>query len=213
MTSSYPTYAVSTELDAVNQILSSVGQAPVTTLDQQNPEVSIALNTLREANKQVQAEGWTFNTEHHYEMTGDANTFEITYPTNALQIDTTRSQHFDDYDPVRRGGKLYDRHKHTFLWKNEDGTAKTIQVDVIWYFNFTEVPIAVQNYITARACVMSALKMVGDKELMQLLQQQEINTRAAALEYETSQGDFSMFGFKDGENYHNSYQPYAALQR
>ena len=213
MTSSYPTYAVSTELDAVNQILSSVGQAPVTTLDKQNPEVSIALNTLREANKQVQAEGWTFNTEHHYEMTGDANTFEITYPTNALQIDTTRSQHFDDYDPVRRGGKLYDRHKHTFLWKNEDGTAKTIQVDVIWYFNFTEVPIAVQNYITARACVMSALKMVGDKELMQLLQQQEINTRAAALEYETSQGDFSMFGFKDGENYHNSYQPYAALQR
>jgi hypothetical protein len=213
MTSSYPTYAVSTELDAVNQILSSVGQAPVTTLDQQNPEVSIALNTLREANKQVQAEGWTFNTEHHYELTGDANTFEITYPTNALQIDTTRSQHFDDYDPVRRGGKLYDRHKHTFLWKNEDGTAKTIQVDVIWYFNFTEVPIAVQNYITSRACVMSALKMVGDKELMQLLNQQEINTRAAALEYETSQGDFTMFGFKDGENYHNSYQPYAALQR
>ena len=213
MTSSYPTYAVSTELDAVNQILSSVGQAPVTTLDQQNPEVAIALNTLREANKQVQAEGWTFNTEHHYELTGDANTFEITYPTNALQIDTTRSQHFDDYDPVRRGGKLYDRHKHTFLWKNDDGTAKTIQVDVIWYFDFTEVPIAVQQYITARACVMSALKMVGDSELVQLLQQQEINTRAAALEYETSQGDYSMFGFKDGENYHNSYQPYAALQR
>ena len=177
-----------------------MGQAPVTTLDQQNPEVAIALNTLREANKQVQAEGWTFNTEHHYEMTGDANTFEIAYPTNALQIDTTRSQHFDDYDTVRRGGKLYDRHKHTFLWKNDDGTAKTIQVDVIWYFDFTEVPIAVQQYITARACVMSALKMVGDSELVQLLQQQEINTRAAALEYETSQGDYSMFGFKDGEN-------------
>ena len=42
----YPTYAVSTELDAVNQILSSVGQAPVTTLDLQNPEVAIALSTL-----------------------------------------------------------------------------------------------------------------------------------------------------------------------
>ena len=39
----YPTYAVSTELDAVNQILSSVGQAPVTTLDLQNPEVAIVL--------------------------------------------------------------------------------------------------------------------------------------------------------------------------
>ena len=50
---------------------------------------------------------------------------------------------------------------------------------------------------------MSALKMVGDSELVQLLQQQEINTRAAALEYETSHGD----------NYHNSYQHSAALPR
>ena len=40
------TYAASTELDAVNQILSSVGQAPVTTLDLQNPEVAIVLTTL-----------------------------------------------------------------------------------------------------------------------------------------------------------------------
>ena len=38
-----PVYAASTELDAVNQILSSVGQAPVTTLDLQNPEVAIVL--------------------------------------------------------------------------------------------------------------------------------------------------------------------------
>jgi len=209
----YPTYAVSTELDAINQILSSVGQAPVTTLDQQNPEVAIALSSLRETSKQVQAEGWTFNVERHYEMTADGSTFQIAYPSNALQIDTNRDQHFDDYDVVRRNGKLYDRHKHTFEWKNEDGTAKTIQVDVKWLFDFTEIPNAVQNYIVARTAVMCAVKMVGDSELVQLLQQQEINTRAAALEYETSQGDFSMFGFKDGENYHNSYQPYAALQR
>jgi len=213
MTSSYPTYAVSTELDAVNQILSSVGQAPVTTLDQQNPEVAIVLNTLRESNKQVQSEGWTFNVERHYEMTADSTTFEIKYPTNALQIDANKDQHFDDYDPVRRNGKLYDRHKHTFEWKDDAGDARKIQVDVIWLFDFTEVPTAVQNYITARASVMCAIKMVGDQELVQLLQQQEINTRAAALEYETQQGDFSMFGWKDGENYHVGYQPYAALQR
>ena len=68
-------------------------------------------------------------------------------------------------------------------------------------------------YMMVQHHFMCAVKMVGDQELVQLLQQQEINTRAAALEYETSQGDFSMFGFKDGENYHNSYQPYAALQR
>ena len=55
--------------------------------------------------------------------------------------------------------------------------------------------------------------MVGDQELFQLLAQNEIETRAAALEHETQQGDYSIFGWKDEENYHNSYQPYAALQR
>jgi hypothetical protein len=63
----FPTNAASTELDAINQILSSVGQAPVTTLDLQNPEVFTAVNTLREQSKQVQLEGWSFNIERHYE--------------------------------------------------------------------------------------------------------------------------------------------------
>ena len=208
----YPTYAVSTELDAVNQIFSSVGQAPVTTLDLQNPEVAIVLNTLREVNKTIQAEGWTFNTERHYEMTADATTFEIAYPQNALSIDTTTSKHRDDYDPVRRNNKLYDRHDHTFEWKDGSDPRK-ITVDVIWYYDFTEVPPAVQAFITARAAKLCAIRMVGDQELYQLLTENEFLARATALEYETQQGDMSFFGWRDEENYHVSYQPYAALQR
>ena len=61
------TYAASNELDAVNQILSSVGQAPVTTLDLQNPEVAIVLTTLREVNKQVQSEGRELHDVHRNE--------------------------------------------------------------------------------------------------------------------------------------------------
>jgi len=203
----FPTYAVSTELDAVNQILSSVGQAPVTTLDLQNPEVSIVLNTLREINKQVQAEGWIFNTERDYEMTPDETTEEISYPSNMLQIDTNRVKHKNKYDVVKRGTKLYDRLNHTFKF------TAAVRADVVWYFDFTDVPAAVQAYITARAARMCATKMVGDRELNMLLQEQELLTRAAALEYDCNQGDYSMFGFRDGENYYNSYQPFQALMR
>ena len=209
---SYPTYAVSTELDAVNQILSSVGQAPVTTLDLQNPEVAIVLNTLREVNKQVQSEGWTFNTEHHYELVADSNTYEIVYPQNALSIDTTKSTNFDDYDPIRRDGKLYDRHDHTFLWK--DGTDPlTLTVDVVWYFDFPDIPPAVQQFITARAAKLCASRMLGDVNLYSLLEESELVARAAAIQYETQQGDYSFFGWRDEEDYHNSYQPYLALKR
>jgi hypothetical protein len=203
----FPTYAVSTELDAVNQILSSVGQAPVTTLDLQNPEVAIVLNTLREVNKQVQAEGWIFNTERDYTLRPDATTKEILYPTNALAIDTDLTSSNADYDVVRRSGKLYDRMHHTFTFDND------LKVNITWLFDFTDVPAAIQQYITARAAKMCATKMVGDREIYQLLTEQEGFTRAAAIEYECNQGDYSMFGFKNGEHFYTSYQPFTALQR
>ena len=201
------TYAASTELDAVNQILSSVGQAPVTTLDLQNPEVAIVLTTLREVNKQVQAEGWNYNVERGYEFTPDSTTKHIAYPTNVLQLDTTKSKHRDDFDPVRRDGKFYDRLKHTYEWDN------AIEADVTWLFEFEDVPPAIQLYITARAARLAANKMVGDTTLFQLLQEQELQTRAAALEYDCNQADYSIFGWRDGENYYNNYQPFHALMR
>ena len=204
---SAPTYAVSTELDAVNQILSSVGQAPVTTLDQENPEVAIVLTTLREINKQVQAEGWIFNTERNYKFTPDSTTKEIQLPTNVIQLDVNTQTHLGSYDAVRRNGKLYDRLNHTFQWN------EVISADVVWYLSFTDLPTAFQNYITARAAVMCATKMVGDRELYTLLAKQEESTRATVIEYECNQGDYTMFGFRDGENYYNSYQPFRALMR
>ena len=201
------TYAASTELDAVNQILSSVGQAPVTTLNLQNPEVAIVLTTLREVNRQVQAEGWNFNVERGYTFTPDSVTKHITYPNNVLQLDTNTYEHRDDFQPIRRDGKLYDKYKHTYEWD------KAIEADVTWLFNFEDVPPAIQLYITARAARMAANKMVGDTGLFQLLQEQEVQTKAVAIEYDCNQADYSIFGWHDGENYYNNYQPYNALIR
>jgi len=203
----FPTYAASTELDAVNQILSSVGQAPVTTLDLQNPEVSIVLNTLREVNKQVQAEGWIFNTERGVEFSPDTTTSYIEYPFDILQMDVNNEKHKNKYDVVRRNGRLYDRLNHT------DKFTENLFLDIVKYFDFTDVPPAIQAYITARAARMCSTKMIGDRELNVLLQEQELQTRAAAIEYDCNQGDYSMFGFRDGENYYNSYQPFQALMR
>ena len=203
----FPTYAVSTELDAVNQILGSVGQAPVTTLDLQNPEVSIVLNTLREVNRQVQSEGWVFNTERHYEMPRDPETNTIQYPYNVLQMDGNEEYHKGAIDLVRREGKLYDRLNHTYTFTGP------VVVDVTWYFDFTDVPPPIQMYITARAARMSATKLIGDQEINKLLAEQEVQTRAAAMEYECNQGEYSMFGFRDGQKYYPSYQPYQAIMR
>ena len=72
-----PTTNATEELPAVNQILASVGQAPVTTLDQTNPDVAIAYNTLLQVSREIQAEGWTFNTEIAVPFTPDGTTEEV----------------------------------------------------------------------------------------------------------------------------------------
>ena len=204
---SFPTYAVSTELDAVNQILSSVGQAPVTTLNLQNPEVSIPINTLREVSRMVQLEGWSFNVERKVTMKPDSVTKKIGYPSNILSMDANEEEHHGKYDIVRREGFLYDRNNHTYQF-DED-----VKVDVTYYFDFQHLPPAIQAYITARSARMCAVKMIGDAALNQMLMEQEQLTRAYALDDECNQGDYNIFGFRDGENYYQGYQPFRGLMR
>ena len=57
------TIGTDTELSAVNSILGSIGQAPVTQLNTENPEISFVYNLFREAMVDVQNEGWVYNRE------------------------------------------------------------------------------------------------------------------------------------------------------
>ena len=57
-------------------------------------------------------------------------------------------------------------------------------------------------------------RIVGDDDQYARLEKEEALQRATALEYETQQGQFTMFGHpQDSQNYYESYQPFHALQR
>ena len=131
-----PTTNATQELPAVNQILASVGQAPVTTLDQTNPDVAIAYDTLLQVSKEVQAEGWTFNQEFEYEIVTDNNK-EYQIPNNMLQVDFSES-YKGNIDPVRRSGKLYDRYNHTYALGDTANTK--YETDVVWFFDWVDLP-------------------------------------------------------------------------
>ena len=202
----FPTTNATQELPAINQILMACGQAPVTTLDETNPDVAIAYQTLLEVSREVQSEGWSFNKEEHYKMTPDDNK-EILIANNILQIDLSRS-HADDKHAVRRGGKLYDKEHHTDKW-----TDGAVDCDITWLFDWVDLPRPIQDYITARASSITSSRIIGDNTQYQMLQQKEAYMRAMALEYETNQGDYSFFGKADGSHPYISYQPYQALSR
>jgi len=206
---------VTDELPAINQILSSIGQAPVTTLDQTNPDVAIAYNALLEVNKEVQAEGWAFNTEYEIPITTN-NDKQYEVASTVLQIDLS-STYKGDIDVVRRRDpsdskvKLYDRYNHTYAI----GTVAndTWDVDIVYHFDFIDVPIPIQNYMTAKAATIVAQRIIGDAALVQTLQQRETLARSVALEYECNQADYSIFGHPQGSKNYTSYKPYTALQR
>lgn len=202
----FPNALVSTELDAVNQILGAVGQAPVTTLNNTNPDVAIAYDTLLEVNREVQSEGWGFNTETEYPFTPDANK-EVLIPSNVLMIDLSDLYENKGYQVVRRNGKLYNKIDHTYQWDNQ------LKCDVVWLFDFKDLPTPVKDYIVARASVQASTKMVGDDAIYQMLQQKESLARANLMEYDCNQGDYSFFGHPRGNDYYISYQPFKTLAR
>ena len=75
-----------TELSAVNSILGSIGQSPVTNITGDallNPEIAFVVNLLGEVNKDVQSIGWTFNSEYRVKKSPDANG-NYPVPANAI---------------------------------------------------------------------------------------------------------------------------------
>lgn len=202
----FPTTNATQELPAVNQILQSCGQAPVTTLDQTNPDVAIAYQTLLEVSREVQAEGWSFNKEYHYDMTPDTNN-EILIPNNVLQIDLTKNAANMDKDVIRRNGKLYDKANHTYKFTDK------VECDITWLFDWVDVPTPIADFITARAASVVSSRIVGDNNQYAILQQKEAFTRAMALEYECNQGDYTYFGHSGNTDKYTSYKPYTALYR
>jgi hypothetical protein len=292
----YPTTGPNTELQAVNQILASVGQAPVTTLatettytieqigsfvgsitgtvlstdevlelgtyisgvgvtnnttvvtasspsatsfaydytlnlsssatgnitmnkavvsyeveTQTNPDVAIAYNTLTEVTREVQSEGWVYNTERNYAgLQPDASTKKITIPNNVIQADLSQ-----DYvnnlgrNVVNRGGVLYDTITHTDVWNTDE----TLYLDILWEFAYENIPQPIQAYIVARAAAIVSSRVIGDPNQYQMLQQKEAYARAMALEYDCNQGDHSFFGAPQNGNYYKAYSPFNTLIR
>ena len=207
------TVDIDTELSAVNAILGSIGQSPVSGLDFANPEISFIYNLLKESNQDVQSEGWTFNVEYHIKETVSTTDNKIIIGSDVIRIDNT-----DEWDRtrdfVRRKDsadgiwKLYDRVNHTFEYPDDD----YFYVNKVRLLSFEDIPAPFQRYIVYRASGRAAVQLVSNANLQKMLQQYEIQARAACMEYECNQGDHNFMGWPD-ESAYQSYKPYTALRR
>ena len=199
------TIDLDTELSAVNSILGSIGQAPVTNLNFTNPEIEFIYNLLKEANVEVQSEGWVFNREDHYPFTPDNNK-HILIPSNILRMDVCEEEVYRNTDVVKRDGKLYNKVEHTYEFDSP------VDMNVTWLFPFEDLPQPFKRLIVAKASTRAAVQLVSNPTLVQLLGQQEAYTRAIVLEYECNQGDHNFLGMGHDQGY-QPYEPFRGLRR
>ena len=207
------TVDIDTELSAVNAILGSIGQAPVSGLDFQNPEISFIYNILKEVNQDVQSEGWAFNIEYHIKENVSTTDNKIIIGSDVIRIDNEdawdRTRDFVRRKDTTDGiWKLYDRVNHTFEYPDDD----YFYVNKVRLLLFEDIPTVYQRYITYKASGRAAVQLVSNAALQKMLQQYEMQARAACMEYECNQGDHNMLGWPD-ESAYQSFKPYQALRR
>ena len=175
-----------TELDAINIMLSTIGESPVSSLaqDQSTVDVSLALQILREQATVVQGTGWQFNTEINRVMTPTADTKEILIPGNCIQIDTSGND--ASLDVAMRGNRLYDRVAHSYTF------TKNVTVDMIILLDFLDLPQAARQYIAIRAARVFQQRMVGSDTLGGFTEKDELLARAALKKLDSNNADYNI---------------------
>lgn len=132
-----------TELEAVNECLSNIGQKPVSTISGDlGVDAQVALNFVRAVSRELQSHGWFWNTEKEWPLVPNVDG-DILLPANMLAIDSVGES--ATVDVVARGRRLYNRDDRTYTF------TETIYAEMVVGLSFEELPETARRYISLRA--------------------------------------------------------------
>ncbi|MGL5566089.1 MAG: phage tail protein [Plesiomonas sp.] len=184
MSTSYDTnWNYQAELDAVNDILSAIGEAPVATLEgDANADVANARRILSKVNRIEQAKGWTFNIDESAELQPDAYSKLITFMPNYLRVVSSGGTPY-----TNRGGFLYDRIEKT------DRFESAVQCQLVTLMEYDEMPEVFKSYIVTKAAKEFNIRFFGSPEIDTVLGNDLLDLQQAINEYEMDYGGYNAF--------------------
>lgn len=177
---------LTTKLDAVNTMLGYVTEAPVNSIANTTslpPSAALAKGVIDEVSREVQQDGWHFNTAQDYKLEANASN-KFVLPDNVLQVDTVDTT----YDVVQRGTTLFDRKNYTDVF-----TVDELKVNITFLLEYEELPEQARRYISLKASRMFANRLVGSREIEALIYRDEIRAKAAMEEAEGNNSDRTIF--------------------
>lgn len=178
-----------TELEAVNTILSTVGEAPLNTLIGSLPvDGTIAKNVLNEINREMQSQGWHFNTHYKATLSKDANN-KIPVANNVLRVDLDPNKYSKaSFDIVQRNNFMYNlaTNLDTFTQDFED-------VTIVYLLDFSDLPEQARRYATIRSARVFHDRTLGATTLHKYSQEDEARALIVLKQAEASTGDYTIF--------------------
>jgi len=144
-----------TELEAVNTMLTTIGESPVNTISESTADTRIAYIILGEVNRATQIRGWHWNTESDVTLTPDGTTKEITLGTDVVRVDVDERR-YTNVNVIQRGLKLYDKKNHTYQF------SEPVKAEVVYLRSFSEMPEQARYYIIVRSARLFQQRMIGD---------------------------------------------------
>jgi hypothetical protein len=177
------------ELEAINTILSTIGEAPLNTLIGSLPvDGTIAKNVLSEVSREVQSQGWHFNTHYKVTLSRDTNN-KIPLATNIVRVEIDPRKYSKvSYDIVQRNNELYNlaKNEETFDTNFTDAT-------VVYLLPFDEIPEQAKRYITIRSARIFHDRTLGANTIHKFSQEDEAKSLSILKQAESHTGDYSIF--------------------
>jgi len=177
-----------TELEAVNTILSTIGEAPLSTLTGSLPvDGTTAKNVLNEINREVQSAGWQFNTHYKVDFTRDSDN-KIPIGTDVLRVELNNKYSKSSYDITQRDSYLYNLAKNTNTF-DQDFTENTI----VYLLDFTNLPEQARRYITIRSARVFHDRTLGANTIHKFSSEDEARSLTVMRQAEAHTSDHSIF--------------------
>ena len=188
-----PETADTTELQAVNEILDAVGdEGTLTTLTSSSPKEALAAQRLLvEVSKEIQGEGWYFNTDRHVELVPDAGDGEIDLDIDVMHIDGDPDYPESYKLPLaKRGLKLWHKEENTFDLSTYVGT---FYARIVRYLPLSDMPEPFRRWVIATAKARYAARQMMERPMVAVLTQEMNEARVRARKDELDQADANIF--------------------
>lgn len=181
--------STSAELDAINDILSAIGEPPVSSLDAEaNADVANARRILSNQNRRLQSQGWKFNIEEAVSLSPDVFSGLINWLPTYLSV--MASSGATTY--IKRGEYVYD------VGTQSDIFTSAITVNLTRLRDYNEMPWCYRDLIVARSARQFNMRFFGDGDIDSKLAQEEQDAYQRVNEYEM---DFGQYNMLDGDTF------------